>query len=108
MHSLTDKETKTQDSPPLKTSDMAGHGCMVSWCFNLCNSIERVFKPGHFHFQSKTAPEKSLQYQHFLARAVGVQPSEASNEESGGNGEKSPRPSLHTDSQNGSGAFSLP
>ena len=42
----------------IKKSDMAGHGCMVSWCFNLCNSIEKVFKPGHFHFQVKTGPEK--------------------------------------------------
>ena len=32
--------------------DMAGHGCLISWCFNVCNSIERVFQPGimHFHF----------------------------------------------------------
>ena len=30
--------------------DMAGHGCLISWCFNVCNSIERVFQPGIMHF----------------------------------------------------------
>ena len=113
---------------------MAGHCCCISWCFNICNSIEKVFKPGectltavtfspkkHFHFLIKnsfhfklnilslsnkssfTAPEKSLQYDFAFASWVWVQPSETRKEESGGGGEKSPKPSLHPDSQNGSG-----
>ena len=38
--------------PKVWILDMAGHGCLISWCFNVCNSIERVFQPGimHFHF----------------------------------------------------------
>ena len=28
----------------LRTSDMAGHGCLISWCFNVCNSIEKCVK----------------------------------------------------------------
>ena len=36
---------------------MAGHGCLVPWCFNVCNSISQIFKPGDstFNIQIKAA-----------------------------------------------------